>query len=188
MQTSVQKFWKDLERYGLVKDSNFILNVPLQLLEEIFNKAQQFHNENYVTNSEKPNLLEMPTSSQTISDEEIEEEISKRYMHPTQDYAWRDACKWYREKLISQAHTNITRIKGQEYAPTSNEIQTAVEWLMKKLNLEGYDHTMQQALEIEKKQIIDSCAYGNTFPEYQTDIDEIGKVYYKWTYKKDSDE
>jgi hypothetical protein len=59
---------------------------------------------------------------------------------------------------------------------------------MKKLNLEGYDHTMQQALEIEKKQIIDSCAYGNTFPEYQTDIDEIGEVYYKWTYKKDSDE
>ena len=36
---------------------------------------------------------------QEISDEEIEEEISKRYMHPTQDYAWRDACKWYREQL-----------------------------------------------------------------------------------------
>jgi len=34
-----------------------------------------------------------------ISDEEIEEEISKRYMHPTQDYAFRDACKWYREQL-----------------------------------------------------------------------------------------
>ena len=39
-------------------------------------------------------------SSQTeISDEEIEEEISKRYMHPTQDYAFRDACNWYREQL-----------------------------------------------------------------------------------------
>jgi hypothetical protein len=34
-----------------------------------------------------------------ISDEEIEKEISKRYMHPTQDYAFRDACKWYREQL-----------------------------------------------------------------------------------------
>jgi hypothetical protein len=38
-------------------------------------------------------------NQQEISDEEIEEEISKRYMHPTQDYAWRDACKWYREQL-----------------------------------------------------------------------------------------
>ena len=38
-------------------------------------------------------------SQQEISDEEIEEEISKRYMHPTQDYAFRDACKWYREQL-----------------------------------------------------------------------------------------
>lgn len=36
---------------------------------------------------------------QEISDEEIEEEISKRYMHPTHDYAFRDACKWYREQL-----------------------------------------------------------------------------------------
>jgi hypothetical protein len=42
---------------------------------------------------------ENKTSYGEISDEEIEEEISKRYMHPTQDYAFRDACKWYREQL-----------------------------------------------------------------------------------------
>jgi hypothetical protein len=42
---------------------------------------------------------ENKTSYSEISDEEIEEEISKRYMHPTQDYAFRDACKWYREQL-----------------------------------------------------------------------------------------
>ena len=36
---------------------------------------------------------------QEISDEEIEEEISKRYMQPTMDYAFRDGCKWYREQL-----------------------------------------------------------------------------------------
>ena len=42
---------------------------------------------------------ENKTSFGEISDEEIEEEISKRYMHPTQDYAFRDACKWYREQI-----------------------------------------------------------------------------------------
>ena len=42
---------------------------------------------------------ENKTSYGEISDEEIEEEISKRYMHPTQDYAFRDACKWYTEQL-----------------------------------------------------------------------------------------
>ena len=42
-------------------------------------------------------------SSQTeISDEEIEKEIRNRYMTPIADYAWRDACKWYREKLKSK--------------------------------------------------------------------------------------
>ena len=38
-------------------------------------------------------------NQQEISDEEIEEEISKRYMQPTMDYAFRDGCKWYREQL-----------------------------------------------------------------------------------------
>jgi len=42
-------------------------------------------------------LSQLP--QQEISDEEIEEEISKRYMQPTMDYAFRDGCKWYREKL-----------------------------------------------------------------------------------------
>ena len=42
---------------------------------------------------------EQQLPQQEISDEEIEKEISKRYMHPTQDYAFRDACKWYREQL-----------------------------------------------------------------------------------------
>ena len=45
-------------------------------------------------------LAQIP--QQEISDEEIEEEISKRYMHPTMDYAFRDACKWYREQLKSK--------------------------------------------------------------------------------------
>jgi len=44
-------------------------------------------------------VVEQQLPQQEISDEEIEKEISKRYMHPTQDYAFRDACKWYREQL-----------------------------------------------------------------------------------------
>jgi hypothetical protein len=41
-------------------------------------------------------------AQQEISDEEIEEEIRNRYMTPIADYAWRDACKWYREQLKSK--------------------------------------------------------------------------------------
>jgi hypothetical protein len=32
--------------------------------------------------------------------------------------------------------------------------QTAVEWLVKELNLEGYDYTVEQAKEMEKEQIL----------------------------------
>ena len=57
---------------------------------------------------------------------------------------------------------------------------TAVEWLMNELNLEGYDHTIQQSKEMEKQQIIDAvedCNYGN------------GTEYYNETYvSKGSDE
>jgi len=42
---------------------------------------------------------EMHKQEIEISDEEIEEEIRNRYMTPIADYAWRDACKWYREQL-----------------------------------------------------------------------------------------
>ena len=47
-----------------------------------------------------------PLPQQEISDEEIEKEIRNRYMHPTQDYAWRDACKWYKEKLKCKGNGN----------------------------------------------------------------------------------
>jgi hypothetical protein len=38
--------------------------------------------------------------------------------------------------------------------------QTAVEWLVKELNLEGYDYTVEQAKEMEKKQIMDAFENG----------------------------
>ena len=36
------------------------------------------------------------------------------------------------EKLISKAHSNITRIKGREYAPTSAELQVEINKLTNK--------------------------------------------------------
>jgi hypothetical protein len=44
--------------------------------------------------------------------------------------------------------------------------QTAVEWLVKKLNLEGYDYTVEQAKEMEKEQIIDAYKFGNLSDVY----------------------
>lgn len=32
--------------------------------------------------------------------------------------------------------------------------------------------------------MIDAIAYGNTFPEYQSDIDDSAESYYKWTFLK----
>ncbi|CAB4161998.1 hypothetical protein UFOVP778_21 [uncultured Caudovirales phage] len=95
--TPVQIFWKDLEKYGLIKDSQFILNIPLRLLEEIFDKAQEIHK-----NSEIPNLSEKPTSCQTeISDEEIEKvsnTLGDDY-YASELIMWEKGAKWYREQL-----------------------------------------------------------------------------------------
>ena len=41
--TTVFKFYKDLEKYGIIKDSQFILNIPLELLKEIFDNSEIFH-------------------------------------------------------------------------------------------------------------------------------------------------
>jgi len=80
-------------------------------------------------------MVEVP--QQEISDEEIEKakenawsdyEYQEGNLYSTTfSDGWEMAIKWYREQLISQAHTNITRIKGKEYAPTSNEIQSEIE-------------------------------------------------------------
>jgi hypothetical protein len=91
--TSIEKFWKDLESYGLVKESNFILNVPLKLLEEIFDKGQQFY---YETNSVKPNLSQIE-----ISDEEIEE--AAPLGNPTLEEGFIRGAKWYREQLKTKS-------------------------------------------------------------------------------------
>ncbi len=56
--------------------------------------------------------------------------------------------------------------------------QTAVEWLVKELNLEGYDHTVEQAKAMEREHIEDAFDTGTT------DEDRIGKEYYNETYNK----
>lgn len=58
--------------------------------------------------------------------------------------------------------------------------QTAVEWLIKELNLEGYDYTISQAKAMEKDQIIDAHNAGkNILPP-----NESGEQYYNQTYNK----
>jgi len=55
--------------------------------------------------------------------------------------------------------------------------QTAVEWLQVQLNENGKLSVVDfyQAKEMEKKQIIDACNYG--------DFEELGEQYYNETYK-----
>lgn len=92
------------------------------------------------------------------------------------------------EKLIKKAHDKITRIKGREYSPTAIEIEneinkslTAVEWLVRELELEGYDYTIQQAKEIEKNQMHKCASF------WRGKENEIEKpmfdIYYNKTFK-----
>jgi len=56
--------------------------------------------------------------------------------------------------------------------------QTAVEWLVKELELEGYPYIIKQAKAMEKEQIIDAHNAGkNILPP-----NESGEQYYNETY------
>ena len=121
-QTAVLKFYKDLEKYALIKDSQFILNIPLQLLRELFEQANSPKVENKdsfgkirFTEKEWAELNNVSkgsdvTSSQTeISDEEIENEAENAWSDyeyeegnlysTTFKGGWKLAIKWYREQL-----------------------------------------------------------------------------------------
>jgi hypothetical protein len=93
------------------------------------------------------------------------------------------------EKLIKKAHDKIARTKGREYAPTALEIEneinksfTAVDWLVKELELEGYDYTVQQAKEMEKDNMHKCASF------WRGKDNEIEKpmfdLYYNQTYNK----
>lgn len=58
--------------------------------------------------------------------------------------------------------------------------QTALQWLIDVLNLKGYEHTINKALEMEKLQIIDAYNAGLE--------DVIPYDYYNNTFKSQSNE
>ncbi|CAB4137023.1 hypothetical protein UFOVP316_5 [uncultured Caudovirales phage] len=64
--------------------------------------------------------------------------------------------------------------------------QTAVEWLIKELQLEGYDHTIEIAKAMEKEQIMNAVDRGFDegckFPEDMTLSNS--EQYYNETYNK----
>ena len=62
---------------------------------------------------------------------------------------------------------------------------TSIEWLVKELKLEGYDHAIQQAKEMHKQEIIDAFDEGQEY-EYQYHINNAPKfdseTYYQETF------
>lgn len=58
--------------------------------------------------------------------------------------------------------------------------QTAVDWLIKELELEGYDHTIEIAKQMEKEQIIKAYSSGSNDRLHNF----INEQYYNETYKK----
>ena len=71
--------------------------------------------------------------------------------------------------------------------PAAKTKQTAVEWLVKELNLEGYDYTISQAKEMEKEQIEDAHIEGQrVFDKYPHTVwtNNQAEQYYEQTYAK----
>ena len=58
--------------------------------------------------------------------------------------------------------------------------QTAIDWLIQKLNLHGYDFTIQRAKELEKQQIINAFFAGYNYEGGNTE--EKAEQYYNQTY------
>lgn len=65
----------------------------------------------------------------------------------------------------------------------SEKKQTAVEWLIKELNLEGYDYTIQQAKEIEREQIKSAYVAGREDWYLDKYFSKHSEDYYNQTYK-----
>jgi L-lactate utilization protein LutB len=58
--------------------------------------------------------------------------------------------------------------KNAENASSAN--LTAVEWLVKELNLEGYDYTVKQAKEMEKEQMIKFAEFVATYSDKNKNV------------------
>ena len=67
---------------------------------------------------------------------------------------------------------------------------TSIEFLIKELNLEGYDYTIQQAKELHKQEIIDAVGVGSQFNrDYLYGYHDKAEQYYQETFvSKGSDD
>ena len=63
--------------------------------------------------------------------------------------------------------------------------QTAVEWLVKELKLEGYNYTVEQAKQMEKEQIMKAFSDGQETPINHPTLPHYSREeYYNDTYNK----
>ena len=54
---------------------------------------------------------------------------------------------------------------------------TSIEWLVKELKLEGYDHTIKQAKEMHKQEMVSNCSQVEiSDEEIWAKANEIGKI------------
>ena len=80
----------------------------------------------------------------------------------------------------------ITQTSNADMNIGVTRTQTAVEWLVKELNLEGYDYTIQQAKQMEKEQIIDAYENGISDENERNLSGQFtnAEQYYNETYNK----
>ena len=81
-----------------------------------------------------------------------------------------------------KAQMNMIK-KWAEKQNTMNKKQTAVEWLVQELKLEGYDYSIKQAKAMEKKQMKDTWHDGFRFDSKYKNF----KEYYQNTYTNNED-
>lgn len=75
---------------------------------------------------------------------------------------------------------------AQQTISKMETVQTAVEWLVKELKLEGYDYTVEQAKAMEKEQIMNAygtgVVAGAITDEFYENSYEVSEQYYNETY------
>ena len=100
--TNTMKFYKELERYGLVKDSQFMLNIPLELLREIVDK-----------------FSELPEQESKGSDgHELDDDIPPTSQYfPTSSQTQHNSPKVEATELVDKMYQSATWRKEEDYNP-----------------------------------------------------------------------
>ena len=164
----------------------------MEQIETLWDKIQSLEERIELLEKSTTSSQTASTSSQTeISDEEIEEML----FHHSNEYAYgfKDAIKWYREQLKQKQMTAVHWLDEQlqdkmyfVYGYTDGVRKVTIP-------LEDYMKFKQEALELEKEQIID--AYANAVMK-ENNSDYIGmheqssaEIYFDETYgSKGSDD